>query len=75
MKLIQSKLFNSVQNTMLVIIAFCLCLIVVKLYTPIASAEVAGMDAYDLRTDSDFKKAVKKVVSRGCYVDGDSIYC
>lgn len=75
MKLIQSKLFNSVQNTMLVIIAFCLCLIVVKLYTPIASAEVAGMDYYDLRRDRDFKKSVKYIISGNCYVQDEYVYC
>ncbi len=34
-----------------------------------ANAEIAGMDAYDLRTDYDFKKAVKQVVSSSCYVN------
>lgn len=41
-----------------------------------AKADVAGMDAYDLRTDYDFKKAVKHIVSN-CWVDvsGESISC
>jgi len=44
---------------------------------PLAQADVAGMDYYDLRTDYDFKKAVKSIVEdcegRG-YVDGDYLY-
>ena len=45
-----------------------------------AKAEVAGMSAYDLRTDYDFKKAVRRVVERYCTVDtyyeyGNSVDC
>jgi hypothetical protein len=40
-----------------------------------AWADVAGMDYYDLKTDSDFKKAVKSVVSGNCYIDGQYVYC
>ena len=38
-------------------------------------AEVGGMDYYDLRTDYDFKKAVKHVIDGNCYVDSDYVYC
>ena len=40
-----------------------------------ANADVAGMRAYDLKTDLDFKRAVRSVVSGSCYVDSDYIYC
>ena len=40
-----------------------------------ANADVAGMSAYDLKTDLDFKRAVRSVVSGSCYVDSDYIYC
>ena len=40
-----------------------------------ANAEVAGMNSYDLSSDYDFKKAVRRVVSRSCYVEGEYIYC
>ena len=40
-----------------------------------ATADVAGMSAYDLKTDLDFKRAVRSVVSGSCYVDSDYIYC
>ena len=40
-------------------------------------ADVAGMDYYDLKSDYDFKKAVKRIVE-DCdvsgYVDGDYLY-
>ena len=39
-----------------------------------ANAEVAGMDAYDLKYDYDFKKAVEDIVE-DCDVDGDEIDC
>ena len=39
-----------------------------------ANADVAGMDYFDLRTDYDFKKAVKYIVER-CDVSGSSIDC
>ena len=61
MKLIQSKLFNSVQNTMLVIIAFCLCLIVVKLYTPNAYADEDLRDYYLNRIADDVSK-IRKIL-------------
>jgi hypothetical protein len=48
---------------------------VVTQFTPVAVAEVAGMNHYELKRDRDFKKAVKKVVSGNCYVDGEYIYC
>ena len=35
-----------------------------------ANAEVAGMNAYELRYDYDFKKAVKDVVERNCEIQG-----
>ena len=39
MAYLKRKIFNSVQNTLLAIIAICLCLIVIKLYTPKAYAD------------------------------------
>jgi hypothetical protein len=39
MTYIKTKIFNSAQNTLLAIIAICLCLIVIKLYTPKAYAD------------------------------------
>ena len=48
--------------------------IVASGFIPIAIAEVAGMDYYDLKGDYDFKKAVKRIVEN-CdgdgYTDGD----
>lgn len=41
------------------------------------NADVAGMDYYDLKSDYDFKKAVKRIVedcSVSGYVDGDYLY-
>jgi len=35
-----------------------------------ANAEVAGMGYYDLKSDYDFNRAVKKVVERYCTADG-----
>ena len=60
---------------LLSVIAVCLVMITSKLYIPEAQAEVAGMDSWDLRSDYDFKKAVKHVVTDGCWVDDESIYC
>ncbi len=40
-----------------------------------ANAEVGGMDWLELQYDLDFKKAVRKVVSGNCYVDGGYVYC
>ena len=34
-------------------------------------AEVAGMDYYDLKSDYDFKKAVRRVVENYCESDSD----
>ena len=34
MTFLKTRIFISVQNTLLAIIAICLCLIVIKLYTP-----------------------------------------
>ena len=45
-------------------------MITAKLYIPQAHAEVAGMDAYDLKSDYDFKRAVKSIVEN-CSVDLD----
>jgi len=53
-------------------IALGLFLNVFKDFPPKANADVAGMDYYDLKSDYDFKKAVKRVVSGYCRVyDGD----
>jgi|TARA_B110000467_G_C18012771_1_gene311418 hypothetical protein len=46
-----------------------------NLIVPKAHADVAGMDYLDLRNDNDFKKAVKRVVSLSCRVQGGRIYC
>ena len=43
------------------------------LTTPV-HAEVAEMDSYDLRTDYDFKKAVKYVVENNCSVSDGWVY-
>ena len=41
-----------------------------------ANAEVAGMGYYDLKSDYDFKKAVRRVVESYCQVDEyGSIVC
>ena len=42
-----------------------------------ANADLAGMNANDLKNDSDFVRAVEDVVSLNCYVDSDAetIYC
>ena len=55
---------------LLSIIAVCLIMITAKLYLPEASAEVDGMDSYDLRTDYDFREAVEDVVE-DCSVYGE----
>ena len=60
---------------LLSVIAVCLVMITSKLYIPEAHAEVGGMDSYDLASDYDFKKAVKKVVNKYCIVDDEDIYC
>jgi hypothetical protein len=40
-----------------------------------AHAEVAGMNSGDLRRDRDFKKAVRRIVSRYCIVDENTLVC
>ena len=45
-----------------------------NLIVPKAYADVAGMDYYDLKSDYDFKKAVRRVVSSYCNVSSSSIY-
>jgi hypothetical protein len=40
-----------------------------------ASADVAGMDQFDLRLDYDFKKAVAYIVERECRVNNRYIRC
>ena len=39
MMYLKRNILNSVQNTLLAIIAICLCLIVIKLYTPALYAD------------------------------------
>ena len=39
------------------------------LFTAQAKAEVAGMDYYDLKSDYDFKKAVRQIVEN-CDISG-----
>jgi hypothetical protein len=39
-----------------------------------ARAAVAGMDSSDLRSDSDFRRAVENIVE-DCKVDGEDIKC
>jgi hypothetical protein len=38
------------------------------------SASVGGMDYYELKSDYDFKKAVRRIVE-DCEVDADEISC
>tara|TARA_B100000575_G_C22693681_1_gene420254 strand:+ start:331 stop:546 length:216 start_codon:yes stop_codon:yes gene_type:complete len=40
-----------------------------------ANAEVAGMDYWDLRSNYDFKKAVRNIVERYCNVSPYGIDC
>lgn len=40
-----------------------------------ANAEVAGMDSWDLKTDYDFKRAVKEIISSDCHISRNDIYC
>ncbi len=44
-----------------------------KMVKPV-KAEVAGMDSYDLKSDYDFKRAVRYIVE-DCKVDGTKIRC
>ena len=39
-----------------------------------AYAEVDGMDYYDLKSDYDFKKAVRRVVESDCSINGSGLY-
>ena len=55
---------------LLSVIAVCLIMITSKLYIPEAQAEVAGMDAFDLKYDYDFSKAVKDIVEDSCLAEG-----
>jgi len=45
-----------------------------NLIVPKAYADVAGMDYYDLKSDYDFKKAVRQVVESDCNLSDDSIW-
>ena len=56
-------------------IALGLFLNVFKDFPPKANADVAGMGYYALKSDYDFKKAVKSVVSRYCLVYDEMIIC
>jgi hypothetical protein len=71
------------QPALLVILgvmAFGILVIALPSTSPIPEvrAEVAGMDYWDLKSDYDFKKAVKRIVNNcsveGGYVDGGYIY-
>lgn len=42
---------------------------------PKATAEVGGMDSYDLRYDYDFQNGVKAVVEDNCKIRGTKIVC
>ncbi len=44
-----------------------------KIVSP-ANAEVAGMDSFDLKTDYDFKSAVRSIVE-DCIVEDGQISC
>ena len=59
------------------IIAFNLTILSVEQIglLPTASADVAGMDRFELRRDSDFRRAVTYVVENRCSVSGSSISC
>ncbi|MFM1593468.1 MAG: hypothetical protein ACKJRS_03760 [Woeseiaceae bacterium] len=62
------------KNTLLITIMICLVMITIKIYTPIASAKVAGMNGYDLSQDYDFKQAVGIIVE-DCEIIEDYIDC
>ena len=42
---------------------------------PTAYADVAGLDRYDLRRDTEFRNAVEYIVERRCNISGSSIQC
>ena len=44
------------------VIAVCLVLITAKLYIPEASADVAGMNQFELYQDIQFKRAVERII-------------
>ena len=70
-----NKPLEVIMRFLLSVIAICLVMITGKLYIPEAQAEVAGMDSYELSSDYDFKRAVKRVIERDCTVYiSDSIY-
>ena len=60
------------MKIILSVIAVCLVMITVKLYTPDAEAYVGGKDWHQLMNDHDFKRAVKEVVQDSCNVDDDT---
>ena len=74
---------NKTIKTLLFVIAISLVGINVQLYfnnenifIKEAKADVAGMGWSSLSYDYDFKKAVRKVVERYCYVyDGEYLSC
>ena len=45
-----------------------------NLIVPKAYADVAGMNYNDLKSDYDFKKAVRRVVESDCNLSDDSIW-
>ncbi len=47
---------------LLSVIAVCLLMITAKLYIPQVNAEVGRMDHFELRRDTDFKKAVRYLI-------------
>jgi hypothetical protein len=63
---------------LLSVIAVCLVMITSKLYIPKVEADVDGMNAYELASDREFKRAVQGIVGqcyvavrKNAYVDGD----
>ena len=62
------------NNSILSIIMICLVLITVKIYIPIANAEVAGMNGFDLSQDYDFRQAVGIIVE-DCEIKENYIDC
>ena len=65
------------KNILMLIIIFMLGFIardLINAVTTTARAEVAGMDYSDLKSDYDFKKAVKYIVE-SCTVSDSSISC
>ena len=65
------------SKTMIVVISCCTALNLFILGANISlkvRAEVAGMDSSELRSDSDFRRAVKRIVE-DCHVVGTDISC